>query len=43
MIPHGAKVVDKQVQLIKEEDAEYLIITAECVEDIAIEQEIGGD
>jgi len=43
MIPEGAKVVDKQIQLIKEKDAEYLIVTAECVEDIAIEQEIGGD
>jgi len=43
MISADAKVVDKQMRLITEEDAVYLIVTAECIEDVAAEQEIGGD
>jgi similar to stage IV sporulation protein len=43
MVSADAEVVDKQMRLIAEENTEYLIVTLECVEDIAAEQEIGGD
>lgn len=43
MISADAEVVDKQMRLITEEDTVYLIVTLECVEDIAVKQEIGGD
>jgi similar to stage IV sporulation protein len=42
-IPDGADIVDQQSQLVTEDDKEYIIYTVECTEDIAIEQEIGGD
>jgi similar to stage IV sporulation protein len=38
-----AEVVDQQIQLAREEGREYMTITLECTEDIAIPQEIGGN
>lgn len=43
MVPEEAEIVDKQVQIITEEGKEYILITVECTEDIAMQQEIGGN
>lgn len=39
----SAEVVDRQIQLASEEGRETITITVECTEDIAIQQEIGGN
>lgn len=41
-MPVNAEVVDQQIQLASEGDREYITITVECTEDIAMQQEIGG-
>ena len=41
-IPGAAEIVDRQIQLASEGDREYITITIECTEDIAVQQEIGG-
>ncbi len=38
-----AEVVDRQIQLTSEGERETVTITVECTEDIAIQQEIGGN
>ncbi len=42
-IPPEAKRIDQQIQLVSEEGGEFITITVECTEDIAMEQEIGGN
>jgi similar to stage IV sporulation protein len=42
-MPASAEVVDRQIQLASEGDREYITITVECTEDIATQQEIGGN
>lgn len=42
-LPAGAEVIDQQIQLTSEEGREYITITLECTEDIALQQEIGGN
>ncbi len=42
-IPKEAEIVDEQMQLISEKDSEYITITVECIENIAMEHKIGGD
>ena len=39
----SAEVVDRQIQLASEEGREFVTITVECTENIAILQEIGGN
>jgi len=42
-IPPEAKRTDQQIQLVSEGEREYVTVTVECTEDIAVEQEIGGN
>lgn len=42
-IPETADVIDQQMQVLPEGDKEYITITVECTEDIALKQEIGGN
>ncbi|NLY18570.1 MAG: sporulation protein YqfD [Clostridiaceae bacterium] len=42
-IPEDAEVVDQQMQITKENRKEYITVIMECVEDIAMEQEFGGN
>jgi similar to stage IV sporulation protein len=42
-IPEDAEVVDQQMQITKENGKEYITVIMECVEDIAMEQEFGGN
>jgi len=43
MVPKEAEIVDQQMQVITNEGREYLHVIVECTEDIAIQQEIGGN
>jgi len=42
-IPENAEVVDQQMQLVTEDGKEYITVVMECTEDIAMEQEFGGN
>lgn len=43
IVPQNAEIVDQQMQIITEEGKEYILLTVECTEDIAMQQEIGGN
>lgn len=42
-IPENAEVVDQQMQIVTENGKEYITVIMECTEDIAMEQEFGGN
>ncbi len=43
LIPEDAEITDRQMKITTKNEKEYLAITVECKENIASEQEIGGD
>ncbi|HEY8422688.1 MAG TPA: sporulation protein YqfD [Thermoclostridium sp.] len=43
MVPKEAEIVDQQMQVITAEGREYIQVTVECTENIAIQKEIGGN
>jgi len=43
IVPKEAEVVDRQMQVFTSEGKEYLLVTVECTENIAMQQEIGGN
>lgn len=43
MVPKEAEIIDRQMQIITSEGKEYLTVTVECTENIAMQQEIGGN
>lgn len=42
-LPKDAEIVDQHLQVVTSEGKEYLILTVECTENIAMQQEIGGN
>jgi similar to stage IV sporulation protein len=42
-IPDEAEIIDEQIQLTTDDGREFFTITVECTEDIAVQQEIGGN
>ena len=43
IIPKEAEIVDRQMQIFTSDGKEYLLVTVECTENIAMQQEIGGN
>ena len=41
-MPREAEIVDRQMQVVASEGREYLLVTVECTENIAIQQELEG-
>jgi len=43
IVPKEAEIIDRKIQIVTSEGKEYLLVTVECTENIAMQQEIGGN
>ncbi|ANX00542.1 sporulation protein YqfD [Thermoclostridium stercorarium] len=43
ILPADAEIVDRQMEIFTSDGKEYLLVTVECTENIAMQQEIGGN
>ena len=43
IVPKDAEIIDRKIQIVTSEGKEYLLVTVECTENIAMQQEIGGN
>ena len=42
-MPKEAEIMNRKIQIVTSEGKEYLLVTVECTENIAMQQEIGGN